>query len=68
MSEQYSTVRIDKESKEKLEEIAEQISFGFGIKVSKAAALKMIIDDAYESQVSLPRKMYERMQIENKVK
>jgi hypothetical protein len=68
MSEQYSTVRIDKESKEKLEGIAEQFSSVFGIKISKAAALKIIIVDAYEDHISLPQKMYERMIKENKEK
>ena len=61
MSEQYSTVRIDTDSKEKLEEIAKKMSSGTGIKVSKAAALKFIVEEAYENQNSLPMKMFERM-------
>lgn len=61
MNDSYSTVRIDKESKEKLEEIAESLSGGIGIKVSKAAALKILIEDAYENQGSLRLKMFERM-------
>lgn len=64
----YSTVRIDVESKKKLEEIADQISFGFNIPISKATALKIIINEAYDTTVVNPRRLAEDLMNKNNEK
>lgn len=62
---EFSTVRIDVESKAKLEEIADVIGASFNINISKATALKIIIDDAYETQVTGPRRFVDNLKNKN---
>lgn len=57
----YKTVRIDNESMKKLEEIAETMEFQLKFKISKASALRHIIDNEYEQIVENPRKLVERL-------
>lgn len=47
----YTTVRIDKESMKKLEEIADLLQNTLNINISKASALKYIINEEYERSV-----------------
>ena len=61
----YSTVRIDVESKKKLEELAEQIGSGINIKISKATALKLIIEEAYDSMVIKPTHLLNNLESKN---
>ena len=44
----YTTVRIDNETMEKLEEIAEHLEFSLNIKISKASALRYVINQEYD--------------------
>ena len=47
----YTTVRIDKESMRKLEEIADQLQTTLNINISKASALKYLINEEYERSI-----------------
>jgi predicted transcriptional regulator len=44
----YTTVRIDNETMEKLEEIAEYLEISLNIKISKASALRYVINQEYD--------------------
>lgn len=57
----YSTVRIDIESKRKLEEIADQIGASLNIHISKATALQIVINEAHETTVVNPRRFVENL-------
>lgn len=64
----YSTVRIDIESKKKLEEIADQIGSSLNIHISKATALQIVINEAHETTVAGPRRFVEDLMIKNNEK
>ncbi|WP_251553999.1 hypothetical protein [Neobacillus muris] len=44
----YTTVRIDNETMGKLEEIAEYLEISLNIKISKASALRYVINQEYD--------------------
>lgn len=58
---EYSTVRIDVESKKKLEEIADQIGFSLNTHISKAMALQIVINEAHQTTVDNPRRFIENL-------
>lgn len=58
---EYTTVRIDMESMKKLEEIASHLEASLNINISKASALKYVINGEYESMVVASQKLVENM-------
>lgn len=58
---EYTTVRIDKESMKKLEEIAENLEASLNVNISKASALKYIINEEYQASIVPQKKLLEKM-------
>lgn len=57
---EYTTVRIDKDSMKKLEEIAENLQSTLKINISKASALKYIINEEYGRSIIEPQKLFKK--------